>query len=56
MFWKEVGKVNGGKVEYWNRIGSAIDFEKEYFEDLHNVYTEEGIIVNMRWFDDARKK
>ena len=48
LFWKEVSKMNGGKMEGCSRtiVGSEIkDMKrtwKEYFEGLYNIYRREG--------------
>ena len=62
LFWKEVGKKNGGKVENSNRIkdgNSRLILEevemqriwKEYFEGLYNIDTQTQGTVHMCGFD-----
>ena len=62
LFWKEVSKVNGGKVENSNRIkdrnGRLVLEEaevqriwKEYYEDLYSIDTQEQVVVHMCGFD-----
>ena len=66
MFWKEVSKVNGGKVGNFNRIkygnGSLLLEEaevqriwKEYYEDMYNIDTQELVAVHMCGFDGVRR-
>ena len=54
LFWKEVSKVNGGKVESCSRIkngdgrlaqgeGEVRRNWREYFEDLYNIYIREQV-------------
>ena len=58
LFWKEVSKVNGGKVENCSRVkdgkGRLTLGEDEvrsifnaYFEDLYNIDTQEKVAVHM---------
>ena len=65
LFWKEVSKVNGRKVENFNRIkdgnGRLAQGEdevrkiwKEYFEDLYNIYNQEQVALNICSFDGIR--
>ena len=65
LFWKEVSKANGGKVENSNRIkdgnGRLVLEEaevqmiwKEYYEDLYNIDTYEQVAVHMCGFDGVR--
>ena len=62
LFWKEVSKANGGKVENSNRIkdgnGGLVLEEaevrriwKEYYEDFYNIDTQEQVVVHMCGFD-----
>ena len=62
LFWKEVSKVNEGKVENCSRIkdgnGRPVLEEeevrriwKEYFEDLCDIDTEEQVAVYICDFD-----
>ena len=62
LFWKEVSKANGGKVENSNRIkdrnGRLVLEEaevqriwKEYYEDLYSIDTQEQVVVHMCGFD-----
>ena len=66
LFWKELSKSNGGKVENSNRIkdgnGRLVleDVEvrricKEYYEDLYNIDTQEQVAVHMCGFDGVRR-
>ena len=66
MFWKEVNKTNGGKVESCNRIkdgNGRLSLEsvgvqriwKEYFQDIYNIDTQEQAGVNMCGFDGVQK-
>ena len=66
LFWKEVSKANGGKVEKSNRIkdGSGrLVLEraevqriwKEYYEDLYNIDTQEQVAVQLCGFDGVRR-
>ena len=52
LFWKEVSKVNGGKVDSCNRIKDGNErlelgedevkrIWEEYLKDLHKIDTEE---------------
>ena len=62
LFWNEVSKENGRKVENSNRIkdgnGRLVLEEaevrriwKEYYEDLYNIDTPEQVAVHMCGFD-----
>ena len=66
LFWKEVSKMNVGKVENSNRSkdrnGRLILEENEvqriwneYYEDLHNVDTQEQGTVHMYGFDGVQR-
>ena len=64
LFWKEVSKANGGKVENFNRIKDGngrlaleeVEMQriwKEHYEDLYNIYTCEQVAVHMCGFDEV---
>ena len=66
LFWKEVSKANGGKVENSNRIKNGngrLTLEKaevqriwkEYYEDLYNIDAQEQIAAHMCGFDGVRR-
>ena len=66
LFWKEVSKVNEGKVESCSRIkdgngGLALGEDevrriwKDYFEDLYNIETKEQIAVCICGIDGVQK-
>ena len=66
QFWKEVCKVNGGKLESCNRIKDgngrlalgdhAVErIWKEYFRDLYDIHTQEQVIVHMYGFDGIQR-
>ena len=66
LFWKEVSKANGGKVENSNRIkdgnGRLVLEEskvqriwKEYYEHLYNIDTQEQDAVHMCGFDGVQR-
>ena len=66
LFWKEVIKANGGKVEKYCSIkdgNGRLALEevvvrriwKEYFEDLYNTDTQEQVAIHMCGFDGARR-
>ena len=66
MFWKEVSKTNGGKVENSNRIkygngrlvlekAEVLRICKECYEDLYNINTQELVAVHLFDFDGVRK-
>ena len=61
-FWKEVSKMNGGKVENFNRIkdgnGRLVLEEaevrkiwKEYYDGPYNIDTQEQVAVHMCGID-----
>ena len=65
LFWKEVSKASGGKVEGYSRIKDrngmlalqeieARSIWKGYFEDLYNIDNQEGVAVHMCGFDGVR--
>ena len=58
LFWKEVSKVNGRKVENSNRIKNGDErlaleeaevqrILKWYYDDLHNIHTQKQVAVHM---------
>ena len=62
LFWNEVSKENGGKVENCSNIKDEngrlaleeVEMQriwKEYFEDLYNKDTQEQVAVHMCGFD-----
>ena len=66
LFWKEVSKVIGGKLENYSRIkdgngGLALEEVevcrnwKEYFEDLCNVDTQKQVAAHICGFDGAQR-
>ena len=59
LFWKDVIKVNNGKVKGCKIIKDTEEYLretwKEYLEDLNSVYTEEHVVANMCVFDGAKK-
>ena len=66
LFWKEVSKVNAGKVENPNIIkdenGRLVLKETEvrriwveYYEDLHNTDTKEQVAVHMYGFNGVQR-
>ena len=66
MFWEEVSRANGGKVENSNRIkdgnGRLVLKEaelrrvwKEYYEDLYNINIQEKVGVHMCGFNGVQR-
>ena len=66
LFWKEVSKANGGKVECCSIIkdeNGRLPLEevevrriwKDYFEDLYKIVTQEQVAVHMCFFDGVRR-
>ena len=66
LFWEEVSKANGGKMENSNRIkdgNGRLALEeaevqriwKEYYEDLYNINTQEQVAVYMCGFDGVQR-
>ena len=66
LFWKEVIKENGGKVQFSNKIkdgnGRLVLEEaevqriwKEFYEDLYNIDTQEQVAVHRCSFYGIRK-
>ena len=58
LFWKEVSEANGELQQNkgWNwevgtGRGEVRKIWKNYFEDLHNIDTQEQFAVNMYGFD-----
>ena len=62
LFWKDVIKVNGGKVDNCSRKKdgngkSALEevevrrIWKEYFKDLYNIHSQEQVAVHMCCYD-----
>ena len=65
LFWKEVSKVNGGKVESCSRIkngdGRALREDEvcmiwnEHFEDLYNMDIQDQVAIHMFGFDGIQR-
>ena len=66
MFWKEISKANGGKLESCSRIKDgngrlALEEVKvqriweDYFRDPYNVDTKEQVEGHMFGFDGVQK-
>ena len=58
MFWKEVSKANGGKVENSNQIKEEAEVQrvsKEYYEYLYNIDTQEKVAVHMCGFGGVQR-
>ena len=67
LFRKEVSNAKGGKVERCSRIkdgnrrlaqgkDEVRKIEKEHFEDLYNIDTQEEVAVHMSGFDGIRRR
>ena len=66
LFWKEVSKMKGEKVESCSKIKDRNDWValredevrrilKDYFEDLYNIDIQEQVAVHMCGFDGIRR-
>ena len=58
LFWKEVSKVNGEKLEGCSRMkdgNGRLELGKYYLEDLHNIDTKEQVAFHTCSFDGIQR-
>ena len=66
LFWKEVGKTNGEKMENCNKIKGgnrrfALEevevrrISKEYFENLYNIDNQKQVAIHICGFDGVQR-